>query len=220
MDELIEPTLLSLRIAVVATGLVALVGIPLAFVLARHRFRGRILVDALLTVPLVLPPTVVGYGLILLLGRHSWAGAWLERLAGVTLMFNATGAAVAAAVVALPLLYLPARSAFASVERELEDIARLYGASRLQMFWHVSLPLARRGISAGLLLAFARALGEFGATAMVLGIFPQRPTLPISIYVHAEMGEMARAMPAVLLLVLVCLLVIVAYNRWGVGLRD
>ncbi len=218
MHDLADPTLLSLRIALVATALVALAGVPLAFALARGRFPGRGLIDLLITVPLVLPPTVVGYVLILLLGRQSFAGGWLERLLGVTLMFNVPGAALAAAVVALPLLYLPAKSAFAGVDRELEDVARLFGANPLQIFWHVSLPLARRGIAAGLLLAFARALGEFGATVMVFGM--TRRTLPVSVYVEAETGDLRRAVPAVLLLVAISMLVIFVYNRWGVGKRE
>ncbi len=217
--ELIGPTMLSLRIALTATVVVAVVGIPLAFLMARREFAGRSFIDVILTVPLVLPPTVVGFGLIILLGRQSWIGHWLEKLFGLTIMFSVGGAALASAVVALPLLYLPAKSAFANVDRELEDIARLFGANPLQIFWHVSLPLARRGIAAGLLLAFARALGEFGATVMVLGILPSRSTLPISIYVDAETGQVARAIPAVLLLVAISMLVIFVYNRCTVGPR-
>jgi molybdate transport system permease protein len=220
MGDLLHPTLLSLRIAVIATALVTVVGVPLAFVLARRAFVGRSVIDVLLTLPLVLPPTVVGYALIALLGRRSWAGELLERLTGWTLLFNPDGAAIASAVVALPLLYLPAKSAFAGVDRELEDVARLFGATPLQIFWHVSLPLARRGIAAGLLLAFARALGEFGATVMVLGIRTEQPTLPISIYLDAETGPLTRALPAVLLLVAVSTLVLLVYNRWGVGERE
>ena len=220
MQDLVAPTILSLRIALVATALVALVGVPLAFALARLRFPGRALVDVLITVPLVLPPTVVGYFLIVLLGRHSFAGHWLERLVGFTLMFNVSGAALAAAVVALPLLYLPARSAFAGVDRELEDIARLFGANPLQIFWHVSLPLARRGIAAGLLLAFARALGEFGATVMIFGMRDRALTLPISVYLDAERNRMAHAVPAVVLLVAISMLVLLVYNRWGIRPRD
>ena len=216
MYDLVAPTLLSLRIAFVATALVALLGVPLAFALARLRFPGRGVVDVLITVPLVLPPTVVGYILIVVLGRQSLVGQWLERLFGLTLMFNVSGASLAAAVVALPLLYLPAKSAFASVDRELEDIARLFGANPLQIFWHVSLPLARRGIAAGLLLAFARALGEFGATVMVFGIRDRALTLPISVYQDAERNRMSHAAPAVLLLVAISMLVIFAYNRWGI----
>jgi molybdate transport system permease protein len=218
LHELMESMLLSLRIAVAATVLVAVLGIPLAYMMARLRFAGRSLLDAALTVPLVLPPTVVGFGLILFLGRQSFAGQWLERLFGLTIMFNVGGAALASAVVALPLLYLPAKSAFASVDRDLEDIARLLGANPLQIFWHVSLPLARRGIAAGLLLAFARALGEFGATVMVLGI-TQTTTLPISIYVDVESNRMAAAIPAVIVLLALSMLMIFVYNRWGVGPR-
>jgi molybdate transport system permease protein len=129
-------------------------------------------------------------------------------------------AVIAGTLVALPMLYMPARAAFASVERELEDIARLFGATRLEMFWHVSLPLARKGIASGLLLAFARALGEFGATVMVFGRQEGRLTLPISIYVDYEAGELAAATPAVVALMAISLTVILIYNRSGAGKQE
>jgi molybdate transport system permease protein len=220
MHELTASAELSLRTALIATVMVAMAGVPLAYFLARRRFPGRSLMDVMITLPLVLPPTVVGYALIVLLGRQSLVGQWLEQWFGLGIMFNVWGAAIAAAVVSLPLLYLPAKAAFAGVDRDLEDIARLLGANPLQIFWHVSLPLARRGIAAGLMLAFARALGEFGATVMVLGILSDRQTLPISIYVHAESGRMSEALPAVLLLVGISMLIIYVYNRWGVGQQD
>jgi molybdate transport system permease protein len=124
---------------------------------------------------------------------------------------------IAAAVVSLPLLYLPARAAFAGIEPELLDIARLMGAGPIESFWHVSLPLARRGIGSGLLLAFARALGEFGATVMVLGDLPNKQTMPISIYDDYIGGNLRDAAPAVIALTAVSLVVIVLYNRSTLG---
>ena len=212
MTDLWRPLLLSLGIALLATLLVAATGVPLAYFMARRRFPGRSILEALITVPLVLPPTVVGYLLIVTLGAQGWAGAWLHRAAGYSIMFRVEGAVLAAAVVALPMLYLPARAAFAAVEKEMEDVATLMGAGRLATFWHVSLPLARRGIAAGLILAFARALGEFGATAMVLGIQPGRLTLPISIWVDYEHGDLAHASLAVAALTAVSLALVMAYN--------
>lgn len=212
MTDLWRPLLLSLGIAALATVLVAAVGIPLAWFMARRRFAGRSVLEAIITVPLVLPPTVVGYLLIMTFGARGWAGAWIHRATDYSIMFRLEGAVLAAAVVALPMLYLPARAAFAAVEKEMEDVATLMGAGRLATFWHVSLPLARRGIAAGLILAFARSLGEFGATAMVLGIQPDRMTLPISIWVDYEQRNLAHATAAVIALTAVSLALIMAYN--------
>jgi molybdate transport system permease protein len=220
MTDLWRPLLLSLGIAALATLLVAAAGIPLAYVMARRRFAGRSVLEALFTVPLVLPPTVVGYLLIITLGARGWVGAWLHRSTGYSVMFRVEGAVLAAAVVALPMLYLPARAAFAAVEKEMEDVATLMGAGRLATFWHVSLPLARRGIVAGLILAFARSLGEFGATAMVLGIQPDRMTLPISIWVDYEHRSLSHAAAAVAALSAVSLALIMAYNASAVSRQE
>jgi molybdate transport system permease protein len=220
LPHLVGPLLLSLRVAVVATVLVALIGVPLAYVMARRAFAGRSVVEAVLIVPLILPPTVVGYFILMLLGRRGPIGVWLDRWFGYSVLFNWHGAVIASAVVALPLLYLPARAAFMNLERELEDIARLMGASPLGVFWHVSLPMARRGIASGLLLAFARALGEFGATVMVMGDLAGRQTMPIAIYNDYVSGDLAAAAPAVVALTVVSLLVIVVYNRSVFGRRD
>ena len=129
------------------------------------------------------------------------------------MVFRFEGAVLASAVVAVPLLYMPAKAAFGNVDRELEDISRMLGANRLQMFWHVSLPMARRGLLSGLILAFARALGEFGATVMVFGLQPRRLTLPISIYSAYEQGDMNAALPAVVALLGLSLGLIVGYSR-------
>jgi molybdate transport system permease protein len=202
MDELWPTLLLSLKIATVATILVALVGVPLAYSTARRKFRGKSLVDALLTLPLILPPTVVGYLLLVAMDHGGFIGR--------SLIFSWPGAVVAAFIVSMPLLYLPA--AFAGVEREMEDVARLMGAGPLGVFWHVSLPLARRGIGSGLLLSFARALGELGATIMVFGEVGGRRTLPISVYDNFITGDREHAWPAVVALTCICVSAFAAYN--------
>jgi molybdate transport system permease protein len=171
-------------------------------------------VEAVLIVPLVLPPTVVGYALIVLLGRRGWIGGWIARhFSGYTVLFRPEGGVIAALVVALPLLYLPAKAGFISIERDLEDVAKLIGAGRWRTFWQVSLPLAGRQIAAGLLLAFARALGEFGATLMVLGDLSGRRTLPIVIYDATAGGDESQALGAVIVLSLVSLAVVLIFNR-------
>lgn len=219
MEHVWRPLLLSLRIATAATVLTAVAAVPLAFAVARLRLIGNVfveilivVVEALIIVPLVLPPTVVGFLLIMALGSGGWVGGWLDREFGYTIMFRTEGAVLAAAVVALPMLYLPAKAAFAAVDRDLEDTARLMGAGRLRLFWHVSLPLARRGLASGLILAFARALGEFGATMMVFGWLPGRETLPISIWGDYANNELEHATAAVVTLTAVSLLLVGAYN--------
>jgi molybdate transport system permease protein len=213
MSELWSALIISLRVSVCATMVTALIAVPLAYNLARRRFAGRTALETLLTLPLVLPPTVVGFLLIWFFGVRGPGGWFLQHLVGVRLIFSEAGAVVAATVVSLPLLFLPAKAAFAGVDVELEEIARLMGANPWQIFWHVSLPLARRGIASGLLLAFARALGEFGATVMVLGDVSGHRTLPISIYNDFLSGEGNAAFPAVILLIITSLLVIWFYNK-------
>jgi len=207
--------LLSLKIALVATFVVALVGIPLAWGFARWAFRGKSVVEAVITLPLVLPPTVVGYLLLVSFGHSGAIGGWLWKNWRYSLIFTWHGAVLAAAVVALPLLYLPARAAFGTVEREMEDTARLMGANWLAVFWHVSLPLARRGIAGGLLLAFARALGELGATIMVFGAVAGQRTLPISVYTDFVAGEREAAWPAVIVLICISVSLFGIYNLIG-----
>src|SRR4051812_7304667 len=197
--------LLSLRIATAATVLTMAIGIPLAFTISRHRFRGRSNIEGIIMIALGLAPTLVGYFLIMMFGARGWVGMWLNRWFGYSIVFRFEGAVLAAAVVAMPLLYLPAKGAFAAVDREFLDIAKTFGASTLQLFWHVSLPMARRGILGGLLLVFARAIGEFGATVMVFGWQSHRIPLPILIYRQYEQGELSAATGAVIALTLASL---------------
>jgi molybdate transport system permease protein len=207
---------LSIRVAALATILNALIGIPIAYALARRRFRGKALVDLVVTLPLVLPPTVTGYYLIVLLGRRGWLGAPLHATTGWTITFTWWAAVVAATVMALPLLVRTARAAIESVDRDLERAAWTLGRPEWRTALEVTLPLARNGILAGLVLAFARALGEFGATLMLAGNIPGRTaTVPLTIYTAVQTGEDATAWALVGVLTALSCLVLIAANRLG-----
>jgi molybdate transport system permease protein len=207
---------LSIEVAVSATVLNAVVGIPLAYLLARRRFWGHAALDLLVTLPLVLPPTVTGYYLIVLLGRRGVLGAPLYDLTGWTVAFTPTAAVIAATVMALPLLVRTARAAIESVDQDLERASYTLGRSEWQTALAVTLPLARNGILAGLVLAFARALGEFGATLMLAGNIPGRTTtVPLAIYTAVQTGERGDAFVLVGLLTGLSCLVLVAAGRLG-----
>jgi molybdate transport system permease protein len=210
---------LSVRVALLATAVNAAVGIPLAYLLARRPFRGRAAVEVLVTLPLILPPTVTGYYLIVLLGRHGWVGSPLYTLTGWSVAFTWYAAVIAAAVMAFPLLVRTARAAIESVDRDLERAAFTLGRSEWQTAVEVTIPLARNGILAGLVLTFARALGEFGATLMLAGNIPGRTTtVPLAIYTAVQTGETADALVlAGALTVLSCLVILIA-NRLGTAL--
>jgi molybdate transport system permease protein len=195
MRPVLEPFWLSLRVASLATIAIVLVGIPLGLLLARGRFPGRDLLAGTLLLPLVMPPTVLGYVLLQVLGRRGLLGTWLEHQLGIVVVFHWSGAVIASAVAAFPLFLLPARGAFDGVDPALEDVARLLGRREGSVFVTITLPLAWRGLAAGLVLAFVRALGDFGATLMVAGNIPGRTqTASLAIY-ETVMGEqdMARA---------------------------
>jgi molybdate transport system permease protein len=214
--ETLSAIRLSIQVAVLATALNALVGIPLAYVLARRRFWGRTAVDLLVTLPLVLPPTVTGYYLIVVLGRRGWLGAPLYELTGWTVAFTWYAAVIAATVMALPLLVRTARAAIESVDPDLERAAHTLGRPEWRTALEVTLPLARNGILAGLVLAFARALGEFGATLMLAGNIPGKTTtVPLAIYTAVQTGETQEAMALVLALTALSCVVLVAAGRLG-----
>lgn len=195
------PLYLSLKVATLATAICFALGVSLAWLLARRRFLGRDLVDALSTLPLVLPPSVLGYYLLVALGRNSPLGRMLESVLGLKLVFTWQGAVVAASVVAFPLMVQSARAAFEGVDAGLEEVARTLGRSEWAVFRTITLPLAWRGVSAGTVLAFARALGDFGATLMVAGNIPGRTqTLSIAIYDAVQAGERGRAALLVMLI--------------------
>ncbi len=205
---------LSVQVAALATAANAGLGLPIAWLLAKRRFRGKAVLDVLVTLPLVLPPTVTGYYLIVLLGRRGWLGAPLFGWTGWTIAFTWYAAVVAATAMALPLLVRAARAAFESVDRDLERAARTLGRSEWQIALEVTVPLARNGILAGLVLAFARALGEFGATLMLAGNIPGKTaTVPLAIYTAVQTGEAGQAWFLVLVLTLLSGLVVLVANR-------
>jgi molybdate transport system permease protein len=185
---------LSLAIALSATILVVSVGTPIAWYIAKKPFRGAGLVVAISTLPLVLPPTVTGYLLLEIFGRRALVGQFLEQQFGLVLVFHWSGAVLAAAVTSFPLYFVSARSAFASVDFAYEQAARLMGCSEWTVFWRMTLPLSIRGLLAGIVLGFVRALGDFGATLMVAGNIPGRTrTAALALYDATILGEAARA---------------------------
>ena len=207
---------LSIQVAVAATALNAFFGVPLAYVLARRRFWGKSAVDLLVTLPLVLPPTVTGYYLIVLLGRRGWLGGPLYQATGWSITFTWYAAVVAATVMALPLLVRTARAAIESVDRDLERAAWTLGRSEWRTALEVTLPLARNGLIAGLVLAFARALGEFGATLMLAGNIPGKTaTAPLAIYTAVQTGERGDALLLVAVLTALSCVVLLVAGRLG-----
>ena len=189
---------LSLQVALMATLVSLPAGIAMGYLLARGRFWGKTLVETALSLPLVLPPVVTGYLLLVLLGRRGWIGQYLDQWFGIHLVFTWQGAALASAVMAFPLMVRAIRVAFGEVDIRLEQAARTLGAGPLETFLRVSMPLARRGIVAGAILAFARSLGEFGATIMIAGNIPgETQTIPLLIYSQANSpGGMESSGPA------------------------
>jgi molybdate transport system permease protein len=208
------PLWLSLRVAVISTALALGFGLWLAWLLANRDFRGKEVLDAAVTLPLVLPPTVLGYYLLVLLGRHSPVGRLYETIFGSPLVFSWQAAVVAAWFHSAPLLVKSARAAFESLDRSYERAARNLGASELRLFWRVTLPLARRSILAAAALAFARSLGDFGVTLMIAGNIPGRTqTVAIAIYDAVEAGNGTVARVLVLIISAVALLVLTIANR-------
>ncbi len=205
MLQSLPALLLSLKVAGWATAINLLLGVGVGYLLARRRFPGRELLDSLMTLPMVLPPTVLGYYLLVLIGRRGPLGAWLHENFGINLIFTWQGAVIAAVIVSFPLVFKPARAAFEAVDRQMEDAGRVLGLREMAIFFRITLPLAWRGILAGLLLAFARALGEFGATLMVAGSIPGKTqTLSIAIYEAVQAGQDDLANQMVIITSLVC----------------
>lgn len=222
-DTVWVPLLLSLKVAGWATLLATVAGTAAAYGLSRWRWPGRDLLDAILTLPLVLPPTVLGYYLLVLLGRRGIIGETLAKW-NIELVFTWQGAVIAAAIVAFPLVFKSARAAFENVDVQLENAARVLGVSEVGVFFRVTLPLAARGIVAGVLLAFARALGEFGATLMIAGSLPGRTqTLSVAIYEAVQAGDDRTANLLVLVTSMTCVVVLVAAGKLlpvGASRRD
>ncbi|MBP7332113.1 MAG: Molybdenum transport system permease protein ModB [Firmicutes bacterium ADurb.Bin373] len=210
-----HPVILSVRVAIIATIIVTCLGVPLTRFMARKEFYGKDFLEAAITLPMVLPPSVVGYGLLMLIGKNGLFGRILADM-GVTLVFTWYAAVIAATVVAFPLMYQSAKAAFMSVDLDFEKAARTLGASEVRIFFTVTLPLAWPGILAGLVLTFARALGEFGATLMVAGNIPGlTQTIPTAIYFAVESGKDVLARTLVVIITVFSFCVIFWVNRWA-----
>ena len=213
-EAALSPLWLTLKVASWAMVLAGITGIALGWWMARHNFRGQAVLDAALLLPMVLPPTVLGYYLIVLIGRNGWLGQSLDRWLGIELLFTWQGAVIAAALVALPLVYKAARAAFEDINPSVEAAARTLGAGEFEIFLRIALPLALRGIGAGLMLGFARALGEFGATLMVAGNLPgQTQTLSLAVYEAVQAGNDAKALWLTGVISVVCMAVLLASSR-------
>lgn len=175
--------LLSLKIGAVAVIASLPLGLLFAWILARKEFKGKTILDSVINLPLVLPPVVIGYLLLLSMGKNGYIGKWIDQIFGISFSFNWKGAALASAVVSFPLLVRAIRISFESIDQNLEFAARSLGASRMRMFFTVTIPLAMPGIIAGVVLAFARSLGEFGATITFVSNIPgETRTLPLAMY--------------------------------------
>jgi len=208
------PLWLSLRVAVLSTAISVAAGLWVAYILANRNFRGKEIVDAAVTLPLVLPPTVLGYYLLVLIGRNSLFGKVWEHIVGSPLVFTWKAAVIAAVLHSFPLLVKSARAGLESVDRSYERAARTLGASEWKLFWRVTVPLARRPIFAAAALAFARSLGDFGVTLMVAGNVPGRTqTVAVAIYDAVESGNGATARTLVLIISAIALLILTVANR-------
>ena len=193
MNDILPIASFTVAMAALATLVMLPPGVAVAWVLARRRFPGRVVLETLVSLPLVMPPVATGYVLLRLLGPRGPIGAWLERF-GIEVMFTWRAVVVAMAVMGLPLLVRAARAGFEQVDRRYEQIAATLGAGPARVFFTISLPLARRGVLAGSLLGFSRAIGEFGATIMLAGFLPSTRTIAVAIWRYTETGQESAVM--------------------------
>lgn len=193
-DEFWLPIKLSLQVSILSSLIVLVLGVAVAWWMSRKSFKGKTALETLLMLPLVLPPTVIGFILLVLLGRKSWFGQWIEWLFDAPIIFTWWAAVVAAVVVAFPLVYQTMKVAFSSVDRDLQEAARSSGANERQVFWYITLPLTYRSLVSAYILGFARSLGEFGATLMIAGNIPGKTqTIPTAIFVAVDAGNTTMA---------------------------
>lgn len=216
LDRIWFPVSLTLWIAAISSLLVLLSGVTIAYVFARRNFRGKRLAELFVTLPLVLPPTVTGYILVVLMGKNGFLGQLIFKMIGTGIMFTWQAAVIAAYTVSLPLMVKTAQAAIESVDREIEYAAYILGRTELETALLITLPLAKRGILAGLVLSFARAVGEFGATLMLAGNIPGKTnTMSISIYSAFQAGDNELAQVLVLILILMSLLAIALTGKFA-----
>jgi molybdate transport system permease protein len=212
--EFIEPIKLSIQVAIIASLLVLVFGIITGKIMERMKFRGKMIVETILLLPLVLPPSVVGFILLLSLGANSPVGRWIQWLFDQPIIFTWWAAVIASTVVAFPLMYQAAKTGFEEVDREVEDAARVDGASERRVFFIITMPLAKRAVISGAILSFARALGEFGATLMVAGNIPGKTqTIPTAIYIAMDTGNLGMAWSWVVVMIIISFMMLAIVYR-------
>lgn len=217
MSDILFSLQLSLMVACVSTLCVAVIGSALGYILARLQFPGRNLLDAVLALPLILPPTVVGFYLLGFFGKNGFVGKQIYEITGWSPVFTWQACVISAIVISLPLMVKTSKAAFESLDTKLEDVSLTLGKSRLQTIFSVTLPLAARGLIAGAALSFARALGEFGATLMIAGNIPGKTqTLPLLIFQATLTGETDLVLSLVLVLSAFSLFIALLSNEWKV----
>lgn len=215
MNSDLSPLIISLKTAFLSTGITFFIGIAVAWLMACYAGRFKGVIDAMLTLPIVLPPTVVGFFLLVIFGKNGLIGQILLKL-GTTIIFSWSATVISATVVAFPLMYKTTRSSFEQIDKNIINSARTLGVSEWRIFWKITVPIAWPGIIAATVLAFARALGEFGATLMIAGNIPGKTqTIPLAIFFAVESGDMNQAFFWVMLIVVISLVVIVAMNYWS-----
>ncbi|MFA6075147.1 MAG: molybdate ABC transporter permease subunit [Negativicutes bacterium] len=211
-----HPVILSIQVACMSLIFVSFSGVFAAYVMRRYDFFGKAAVEAVFALPLVLPPVVTGFLLLLLIGKHGPIGSILAEQLHIQIIFTPFAAMLAGAVVAFPLMYQSVKAAFQNIDIKIEDAARTLGASEWRLFWTVTLPLAKQGLVAGMVLAFARALGEFGATIMVAGNIPGKTqTIPLAIYFAADSNDLSTAGLYVLIISGLMFALIFGLNKWS-----
>jgi molybdate transport system permease protein len=211
-----SPLILSFKTATISTLIVFIAGVVLARLIGRNSFRGKSIIEAIILLPLVLPPTVVGFGLLYVFGKNGFIGRLLLDWFDFQIVFTWYGVLIAAIVVSFPLMYQSAAAAFQQYDPNIENAAYTMGASKWRVFWTISFPLAWPGLLSGLVLSFARALGEFGATLMISGYIPNvTDTIPLAIYFAVESGNMEAAKFWVIIIVALGFSAILWLNWWS-----
>lgn len=211
-----QPVILSLKVAIISLVVVFVLGVATALIMTRKQFPGKAICESLITMPMVLPPVVTGFALLLLIGKNGPIGKIMSVWFDTQLIFTQTAAVLAAIVIAFPLMYQSAKAALQSIDNSLEDAARTLGASEWRVLFTITLPLAMPGLIAGGVLAFSRALGEFGATIMIAGNIPGKTqTIPIAIYFAAESNDLVEAGYYVTVISVITFGAILWLNTWS-----
>ena len=209
-----SPLWISLKTALLATIITSIIGIFISYKMANYKGRGRGFIDGIFTLPLILPPTVIGFFLLLICGKNGFVGKIFMSF-NKNIIFSWSATVIAATVVAFPMMYRTCRSAFEQIDKNMISAARTLGLSETKIFFKIAMPLAWPGIIGGLVLSFARALGEFGATLMIAGNIPGKTqTMPVAIFFAVEGGDMNKAMLWVLIIVAISFIMIFLLNYW------